>query len=175
MSIEIESPREEAGFEEFVALYDRVCQDRPVRWRADRELWLPILSGESPFVEDRELRPFVARRDGEVVARVLAVADLRYMRLWKERLGHLVWFEALSNFDAVRALISRGCLLVFAGGRRRGFGFSHRRGGIPLLVPAILGHHPARFRAVLFTAAGLVGATGFLGGALLYGLDHYAW
>ena len=22
---------------------------------------------------------------------------------------------------------------------------------------------------------GLVGATGFLGGALLYGLDHYAW
>jgi hypothetical protein len=148
MSIEIESPREEAGFEEFVALYDRVCQDRPVRWRADRELWLPILSGESPFVEDRELRPFVARRDGEV---------------------------ALSNFDAVRALISRGCLLVFAGGRRRGFGFSHRRGGIPLLFPAILGHHPARFRAVLFTAAGLVGATGFLGGALLYGLDHYAW
>ena len=33
----------------------------------------------------------------------------------------------------------------------------------------------APFRAVLFTAAGLVGATGFLGGALLYGLDHYAW
>ena len=32
-----------------------------------------------------------------------------------------------------------------------------------------------RFRAVLFTATGLVGATGFLGGALLYGLDHYAW
>ena len=33
----------------------------------------------------------------------------------------------------------------------------------------------APFRAVLFTAAGLVGVTGFLGGALLYGLDHYAW
>jgi len=33
----------------------------------------------------------------------------------------------------------------------------------------------ARFRTVLFSAAGLVGATGFLGGALLYGLDHYAW
>jgi len=34
---------------------------------------------------------------------------------------------------------------------------------------------PPRFRMALFSAAGLVGATGFLGGALLYGLDHYAW
>jgi uncharacterized membrane protein len=34
---------------------------------------------------------------------------------------------------------------------------------------------PARFRIALFSAAGLVGATGFLGSALLYGLDHYAW
>jgi uncharacterized membrane protein len=34
---------------------------------------------------------------------------------------------------------------------------------------------PARFRMALFSAAGLVAATGFLGGALLYGLDHYAW
>jgi uncharacterized membrane protein len=33
----------------------------------------------------------------------------------------------------------------------------------------------ARFRIALLCAAGLVGATGFLGGALLYGLDHYAW
>jgi hypothetical protein len=33
----------------------------------------------------------------------------------------------------------------------------------------------SRFRLALFSAAGLVGATGFLGGALLYGLDHYAW
>lgn len=31
------------------------------------------------------------------------------------------------------------------------------------------------FRFALFGAAGLVSATGFLGGALLYGLDHFAW
>jgi len=35
--------------------------------------------------------------------------------------------------------------------------------------------HQSRFRIALFSAAGLVGATGFLGGALLYGLDHYSW
>lgn len=31
------------------------------------------------------------------------------------------------------------------------------------------------FRIALFSGAALVGATGFLGGALLYGLDHYSW
>ena len=31
------------------------------------------------------------------------------------------------------------------------------------------------YRISLFTAAGLVGATGFFGGALVYGLNHYAW
>jgi hypothetical protein len=32
-----------------------------------------------------------------------------------------------------------------------------------------------RFRAALFAAAGLVTATGFFGGAVLDGLDDYAW
>ena len=31
------------------------------------------------------------------------------------------------------------------------------------------------FRGLLFSSASIVGATGFLGGALLYGIDHYAW
>ncbi len=31
------------------------------------------------------------------------------------------------------------------------------------------------YRVSLFAAAGLVGATGFFGGALVYGLDHYVW
>ena len=32
-----------------------------------------------------------------------------------------------------------------------------------------------RFRSVLFAGAALVTITGFLGGSLLYGIDHYAW
>jgi uncharacterized membrane protein len=32
-----------------------------------------------------------------------------------------------------------------------------------------------RLRAALATVAALVGLTGFLGGSLLYGIDHYAW
>ena len=36
---------------------------------------------------------------------------------------------------------------------------------------------PARvyYRVVLFIVAILVGATGYFGGVLIYGLDHYAW
>lgn len=32
-----------------------------------------------------------------------------------------------------------------------------------------------RFRLALFATAGLVGVTGFFGGALVYGINHYAW
>ncbi|UYV11901.1 MAG: hypothetical protein NCW75_11400 [Phycisphaera sp.] len=31
------------------------------------------------------------------------------------------------------------------------------------------------YRGLLFLTAGLVGATGFFGGALVYGINHYAW
>ncbi|HNO78140.1 MAG TPA: hypothetical protein PKN33_08780 [Phycisphaerae bacterium] len=31
------------------------------------------------------------------------------------------------------------------------------------------------YRTILFISAGLVGVTGFLGGSLIYGLNHYAW
>jgi len=31
------------------------------------------------------------------------------------------------------------------------------------------------YRAVLFIGALAVAANGFLGGAMIYGLDHYAW
>ena len=36
MSVEIESPQDEAGCKEFVAFFDRVYEDRPVRVRAGR-------------------------------------------------------------------------------------------------------------------------------------------
>jgi len=32
-----------------------------------------------------------------------------------------------------------------------------------------------RFRGALLLGAALVGLSGFLGSALIYGLDHYAW
>ncbi len=56
--------------------------------------------------------------------------------------------------------------------------------GLTLLTLAALirAHRPTppthavrRFRVLLFLSGGLVAATGFFGGALVYGIDHYAW
>jgi mono/diheme cytochrome c family protein/uncharacterized membrane protein len=50
-----------------------------------------------------------------------------------------------------------------------------------VLVQCELSRSPARqrigrsFRLTLFVAAGLVSVAGFLGGAVVYGIDHYAW
>jgi mono/diheme cytochrome c family protein/uncharacterized membrane protein len=50
-----------------------------------------------------------------------------------------------------------------------------------VLVLSELSQHPDRhrtrvwFRVLLFVAAGLVSATGFFGGAITFGLDHYTW
>lgn len=35
--------------------------------------------------------------------------------------------------------------------------------------------HRSAYRAALFLTVSLVGATGFLGGAMIYGIDHYVW
>src|SRR5207249_4072103 len=47
---------------------------------------------------------------GEIVARAAAVVDGRYNRHWRERLGHIVMFEALSGTrEATRLLLDAAC------------------------------------------------------------------
>src|SRR5205823_1492095 len=102
---------------------------------------LPILAGESPFVEGRRVRPFVARAGGEIVARAAAVVDSRYNRHWRERLGHIVMFEALpAAREATRLLLDAACeWLAGEAARRAGY----------MLVP--LKDVPASRRVAAFT------------------------
>ena len=49
---------------------------------------------------------------------------------------------------------------------------------VSAMKPRLRAHaeiHRQRFRGALLLGAALVGVTGFLGSALIYGLDHYAW
>jgi uncharacterized membrane protein len=67
----------------------------------------------------------------------------------------LLWHRWLGTFTAFWACVCAGLLLAHdcpEGSRER-----------------------ARFRAALFIGAVLVGVSGFLGSALIYGLDHYSW
>ncbi len=126
MSVTIEHPESEHGLLEFVQFYDRVYAERAIRWPALQPFHMSILRGQSPFVEDRVLRPLVARVDGRIVARAVAVIDQRYNRHWDDRLGHINMFEALPGTgDAVRQLLDAACeWLVSLGMRaaRAGFG-----------------------------------------------------
>lgn len=46
---------------------------------------------------------------------------------------------------------------------------------IKALKPGATASAWLRYRVALFVAAGMVGVTGFFGGAIVYGINHYAW
>jgi GNAT superfamily N-acetyltransferase len=105
MDTKIEIPQSQEALTEFVRFYDQVYAYRDARWQAPLDLQLPILTRESPFVRGREIRPFVARTGSKILARVVAIIDEHYNRHWRERLGHLVMFEALPDSRAATKLL----------------------------------------------------------------------
>ena len=116
-----------------------------------------------------------------------ALAELLYMRSGSVLFDHAVRFTVW--FGAVGAV--GGAILgwLFAGFRlvdEQWVMTAHRWAGtstallaaglLYLLERSASGAATRRsFRLVLFSASTLVGGTGFLGGSLLYGLDHYSW
>src|SRR5262249_24012201 len=110
MAARVETPEGSSATLEFVRFHDRAYTGRGPYWPAFPALETPFVSCTGPLAEDRRCRPFVAREGGDIVARVLAVIDARYIRHWGEQIGHLVKFEALPGTrDAVRALIDAAC------------------------------------------------------------------
>lgn len=117
--MKIEVPHIKDAFAEFSRFRDRVYASRPARWPTPVPLEVGIMSGESPFNEDRKIRPFLVREGGRILARVLAVMDIRYNRHWNEHLAHLCWFEALpGTYTAVQMLITTACSWLEAQGAR---------------------------------------------------------
>jgi hypothetical protein len=90
MDIKIKIPESNEALTEFVRFYDQVYDYREARWRAPLELQLPILTGDSPFAQGREIRPFLARSGSKIIARAAAVMDEHYHRHWNEHLGHII-------------------------------------------------------------------------------------
>jgi GNAT superfamily N-acetyltransferase len=169
--IRIERPAGEDALAEFVALHDRVYAARPARWPAS-PLHLPTLLGQTPITKERELKPFVAREAGEVVARVCAAVDGPYLRHWNERVGHLLMFEALpAARRAVRLLLDEACAWLAERGMeaaRNGFGLldtPYNTDAYDVLPPSILRQNPAAYHA-LIKGAGFETEQGFVDYAL---------
>jgi GNAT superfamily N-acetyltransferase len=110
MSIKIEIPEGNEALSEFVLFYYQVYEYRDIRWPAPVELHLSILTGENPFAEERNIRPFLVRSGSKIVARAVAVLDERYNRHWQERLGHIIMFEAMPDaHEETRLLMNAAC------------------------------------------------------------------
>jgi len=156
MGISIEEAKGDDALNEFVQLYDKVYESRPVRWGALAAMDLPLLKGDSPFAEGRTLRPFVARQAGEVVARVLAAVDQRHQDRWGDAVGHVASFEALPQArQATRDLMDEACTWLTSQGMRAaraGFGL----GEFPFVIdeydtlpPNLVRQNPAYYHAFL--------------------------
>ncbi len=156
MALTVETPTDVDEYSEFLLFYDEVYATRAVRWPAFAAFQLPVLTGESPFAQRRRIRPFLAREDGRIVARVLAVVDGRYQARWQEPLGHLNMFEALPETGAAtRALLRAACdWLAGEGARAARVGFGSLESpfacdAYDVLPPSWLRQNPGYYHALI--------------------------
>lgn len=152
----IEVPQNTEAVQHFVQLYEQVAAAKSAYWKPSVRFELAVLRGETPFNEERTVRPFMAWEAGRVVARVLAVMDVRYNRHWRERLGHLCWFEALPGTrQAVKSLMDEACEWLHSQGAnaaRAGHGlleFPFVIDAYDELPPTVLRQNPAYYHSLL--------------------------
>ena len=152
----IEYPEDEDSLKEFILFQDRVYDYRSARWPADLDFLLPILKGQSPFAQKRTFRPMLIRDHGEIIARVLAMVDAGYNKYWNQRLGHVVYFEALPNTrQAVKLLMDDACEWLRQQGAemaRAGFGlleFPFALDDYESLPPSMCRFNPAYYHCLL--------------------------
>lgn len=155
-SMRIEVPQSKEALQSFVQLYEQVAAAKSAYWKPSVRFELSVLCGETPFNEERTVRPFMAWEGGKVVARVLAVMDARYNHHWRERLGHLCWFEALPGTrQAVKLLMNEACDWLRSQGTnaaRAGHGmleFPFVIDAYDELPPTVLRHNPSYYHSLL--------------------------
>lgn len=168
MAVVVEVPERRADLVALIRLHDAVHAARRARWGPEQSTELPLLTGESPFAAGRRIRPFVAREDGRLVARAVAVVDERYHRHWNENIGHIVLFEAFPDaHDATHALLDASCAWLAREGvtaARTGFGvfdFPFVTDAYDPLPPSVLRHNPPGYH-VLLREAGFAAEHGFV-------------
>jgi hypothetical protein len=155
--ITVECPTGRTELTDFVLFANEVNASRSAYWPAMVDMHLPFLLGEGAAAERRTIRPLVARQDGRIVARAVAVVDDRYIEHWNEPLGHVVSFEARpDSVDATRALLDEACEWL------RGHGLEAARAGMgpanelafcidayDALAPMMVRQNPAYYHSLL--------------------------
>ncbi len=97
-------------FERYVDFAEEVYRDDPYWVPPDKHHLTRILAGEAGFGPGFRIQPFWVEQDGRILATVTAVNAEAYDRRWNERMGHLLFFEALADQDlAVNSLMNSAC------------------------------------------------------------------
>ena len=95
----------ETDWERFVHFAPEVYQQDPNWVPPDPQHVLDLIRDGGPFAAHCRVQSFLAERNGDVLARVVAVVDDAFNEHWKDALGHLFFFEALHGSPFVRVRI----------------------------------------------------------------------
>jgi ribosomal protein S18 acetylase RimI-like enzyme len=105
--IKLSSPDD---FERYIDFAKEVYRDNPHWVPGDKHHLIQLLSGDAGFGPQSEIQAFAVEHEGRTLATVAAFRDEAYDRHWNEKLGQLLFFEALPDQnEAVEALIGEAC------------------------------------------------------------------
>ena len=91
----------------YVEFGHEVYRDIPQWVPPDSEHLVALLSGNGGFGSELQIQAFSVEDGERILATVTAITDDRYNRRWNERLGHLLFFEALPDQnEAVETLMA---------------------------------------------------------------------
>jgi hypothetical protein len=97
-------------FERYARFAQEVYRQNPCWIPPDTHHLTALLAGNKEAGSHWTVQPFWVEGDGRILATVTAVVDELYNRHWNERMGHLLFFEALSDSDAaVAAILGAAC------------------------------------------------------------------
>lgn len=97
-------------FERYVDFAYQVYRDSQYWVPTDKQHLTHALAGEAGFGPGSKIQPFWVEAGDKILATVTALNDEAYDRHWNERMGHLLFFEALPDQDlAVHSLINSAC------------------------------------------------------------------
>lgn len=105
--IEVQSSDQLNRYIEFAA---EVYQNNPSWVPSDPHHMTSVLTGQKEAGPHWTVQPFWVETGGKIQATLTAVVDDLYNRHWKEKAGHLLYFEALPASDeAVEAIFAHAC------------------------------------------------------------------
>ncbi len=97
-------------FERYVRFAEEAYRGNPFWVPTDLHHQTSLLAGNKEAGPHWTVQPFWVEREGQVLATVTAVVDELYNRHWNERMGHLLFFEAMPDADAaVASLFQAAC------------------------------------------------------------------